>query len=137
MSPDLLDSVSLSVCRTLVERARHWKKDKVTIWRWDSDHEDSDANKSSQLRKFYDELVEWQENIGLDPNLFEERLPLVMMLKAKVAYAEGRNHVTPDFSQLLGTLLDQVRKANDPKALLNAKLFFEAFLGFYKTYNAK
>lgn len=94
-----------------------------------------DKNKSTQLRKFYDELVEWQEKIGLDATVFEEHLALVMMLKAKVAYAEGRGHVTQDFGRLLGTLLDQVKQANDPKALLNAKLFFEAFLGFYKTFN--
>lgn len=96
-----------------------------------------DKNKSSQLRKFYDELVEWQEKIGLDACAFEEHLPLVMMLKAKVAYAEGRGHVTQEFSQLLGSLLDQVRMANQPKVLLHAKLFFEAFLGFYKTLNSK
>lgn len=51
------------------------------------------------------------------------------MLNAKAAYAKGRNHVTENFVRLISHCLNQV---DDIETLRNFKLFFEAFLGFYK-----
>lgn len=51
------------------------------------------------------------------------------MLNAKVAYAEGRDLVDKNFVKLLEHCL---RQAVDTKTLGYVKLFFEAFLGFYK-----
>jgi CRISPR-associated protein Csm2 len=51
------------------------------------------------------------------------------MLKAKVAYAEGRKLVDGAFTDLLGQTIDFANTADN---LRIAKLFLEAFMGFYK-----
>jgi len=86
-------------------------------------------NKPSQLRQFYDELVMWEEKVQRDESRFREYLPFIRMLNAKAAYAEGRKHVDQNFVDLMHHCLGQV---DDAQALRNFKLFFEAFMGFYK-----
>lgn len=51
------------------------------------------------------------------------------MLKAKVAYAEGRKHVDKNFSEVFNRCIDQ---ANNVETLRDAKLFMEAVMGFCK-----
>jgi CRISPR-associated protein Csm2 len=53
------------------------------------------------------------------------------MINAKAAYAEGRKPklVTTDFVYLMRNTLAQV---TDPETLTHCKLFWEAFMGFYK-----
>ena len=98
--------------------------------------EGRNLNKSSQLRKFYDELLMWEERVhgsgreGAEARL-REYLPLIRMLNAKAAYAQGRKHVGPDFVRLLRRCLEQIE--DKPETLRHARLFFEAFMGFYKT----
>jgi CRISPR-associated protein Csm2 len=91
--------------------------------------ENRKRNKPSQLRRFYDELVMWQSKVGADNARFEEVRPFILMLNAKAAYAEGRELVDKNFVSLIERCL---RQAEDAKTLGYAKLFFEAFLGFYK-----
>lgn len=86
-------------------------------------------NKPSQLRRFYDELVMWHTKVGQDDARFQQYRPFILMLNAKAAYAEGRQLVDKNFVKLLERCL---RQAEDAKTLGYAKLFFEAFLGFYK-----
>lgn len=86
-------------------------------------------NKSTQLRRFYDELVMWEEKTRTAPEQFDTFLPFVRMLKAKAAYAMGRNLVDGAFLDMLNQIIDQINK---PKDMTTAKLFFEAFLGYYK-----
>lgn len=87
------------------------------------------VNKSTQLRKFYDEIVLWDNKVLLHPEKFDEYLPFIRMLNAKVAYAEGRKLVDHNFVSLLNTGLKQVICAD---TLHTFKLFMEAFMGFYK-----
>ena len=87
------------------------------------------ANKATQLRKFYDELVLWDNKASLHPEKFDEYLPFIRMLNAKVAYAEGRKLVDHNFVSLLNNGLKQV---NSAETLHTFKLFMEAFMGFYK-----
>ncbi|WP_006747380.1 type III-A CRISPR-associated protein Csm2 [Thioalkalivibrio paradoxus] len=86
-------------------------------------------NKPTQLRQFYDELVMWEEKVRRDEDRFHEYLPFIRMLNAKAAYAEGRKHVDRNFVDLMHHCLGQV---TSPSVLRNFKLFFEAFMGFYK-----
>lgn len=87
------------------------------------------ANKSSQIRKFYDELCMWETKVSLQPAKFNDYLPFILMLNAKLAYAKGRKLVDDNFVKLIGDCLKQVK---DQETLRICKLFFEAFLGFYK-----
>jgi len=87
------------------------------------------GNKPSQIRQFYDELVMWEEKALQTPEKFQEYLPFIRMLNAKAAYAQGRKNVDENFTSLISHCLGQV---DNLEALHNFKLFFEAFLGFYK-----
>ena len=90
---------------------------------------DSRKNKPSQIRQFYDELVMWEEKVRRDESRFEEYLPFIRMLNAKAAYAKGRRHVDDNFVAFISCCITQV---DDYTSLRHFKLFFEAFLGFYK-----
>ena len=92
-------------------------------------------NKSTQLRKFYDELVMWHDKVAFETDKeakvlkYRELAPYIKMLNAKVAYAKGREHVDECFEKLFSHV---IRKIADPDTLKQAKLFMEAFMGFYK-----
>lgn len=86
-------------------------------------------NKSTQLRRFYDELVLWETRASQQPERFDEFLPFILMINAKAAYAEGRKLVDRTFVNLLHHTLAQVKEAD---TLTTCKLFWEAFMGFYK-----
>ncbi|MCE1186447.1 MAG: hypothetical protein LWW92_12665, partial [Rhodocyclales bacterium] len=58
-----------------------------------------------------------------------EYLPFIRMMNAKVSYAQARGHVDASFTQLFRHLIQQIQT---PDSLKYAKLFMEAFMGFYK-----
>ena len=91
--------------------------------------ENKNSNKPTQLRRFYDEIVMWENKASLNPNKFPEYLPFVRMINAKAAYALGRKLVDDNYVKLIADCLKQVETAND---LRHFKLFMEAFMGFYK-----
>lgn len=86
-------------------------------------------NKPTQLRRFYDEIVMWDNKVMMYPDRINEYLPFIRMLNAKVAYAKGRKLVDDNFTKLLSHCLGQV---NTPEQMQTFKLFMEAFMGFYK-----
>lgn len=99
-------------------------------------------NKSTQLRKFYDELVMWTDkvhNIGklesgqksseVREARYRDSAPFIKMMNAKVAYAKGRNHVDDSFESMFSHCIKSIA---DAETLKHAKLFMEAFMGFYK-----
>ena len=96
---------------------------------------DGRKNKSTQLRRFYDELVMWHERVHFERTpqereaKFQEMAPFIQMLVAKVAYAKGRDHVDECFETLFAHVIRQI---SDADTLRTAKLFMEAFMGFYK-----
>ena len=94
-----------------------------------------DANKSTQLRKYYDELCMWDQKIKQDPQKYVEYLPLIKMLNAKVAYANGRKLVDDNFVKLMRHCLGQLTE--NEESFKTCKLFFEAFVGFYKMHKPK
>ncbi len=100
-----------------------------------AEYSSKEANKPTQLRRFYDELCLWHEKVNLGgtqadkKQRYEELAPLIKMLKAKVAYAEGRKHVDKNFNKLFSHCIGEIK---DAKTLAQCKLFFEAFMGFYK-----
>jgi CRISPR-associated protein Csm2 len=111
LKPELFDTTAQAAARAVAGDARN------------------QANKPSQLRQFYDELVMWEEKARQNRDRFDEYLPFIRMLNAKAAYAEGRRNVDSTFVELIGHCVGQVRSYD---TLRNFKLFFEAFLGFYK-----
>ncbi|MER2511060.1 MAG: type III-A CRISPR-associated protein Csm2 [Nitrosomonas ureae] len=91
--------------------------------------ENKNSNKPTQLRRFYDEIVMWENKASLNPSKFPEYLPFVRMINAKAAYARGRKLIDDNYVKLIADCLKQVETTND---LRHFKLFMEAFMGFYK-----
>ncbi len=94
-----------------------------------------ERNKRTQIRKFYDEVIRFNSlaNSKTNPEAWENILPYVNMLIAKVAYAEGRNHVTKEFTGFLKNCVEETEDEKDMAVFAN---FFEAFMGFYRKYEA-
>ena len=92
------------------------------------------ANKRSQLRKFYDEVVRLNSLARNNPTDWENVLPFVHMLVAKAAYAEGRGLVTGEFVDFIKGSVDQVNNSVDLDVFANV---FEAFMGFYRKHRPR
>jgi CRISPR-associated protein Csm2 len=126
-SGDLFDAIAERAAEEIAKSAKAGKRDK---------------NKSTQLRRFYDEIVMWDQRIR---QLKEDErarvygaqyLPLIKMLNAKAAYAESRELIDQNFLMLLRHGLRQL-EPDKSEAFKNFKLFMEAFMGFYKLHNPK
>lgn len=95
----------------------------------------ANVNKSTQLRKFYDELAMWNERVQLAQAdklaKFNELEPFIKMLKAKVAYAKGRKHIDDKFMAIFNQTINEIKC---PQTLKEAKLFMEAVMGYCKFY---
>ena len=93
---------------------------------------DRSANKGTQLRKFFDEILRLNtlaQAKDADWNLI---LPQVHMIIAKVAYAKGRKLVSQSFVNHVREGIEQVETPEDLRVFSN---HMEAFMGFYKMYN--
>lgn len=86
--------------------------------------------KSSQLRKFYADVKSlertWEYQDCSDA-AFLGILPQIKILKAKAAYAQGRQVVPAAFTKWIGEHVDAISTPSDFKAFL---LHFEAVVGF-------
>ncbi|HDR1287299.1 type III-A CRISPR-associated protein Csm2 [Pasteurella multocida] len=91
------------------------------------------ANNTTQLRKFYGELAMWNDRVQLyktDRNAkFNELLPFIKMMKAKVAYARSRKHIDDQFLRIFSRCIDEITSVD---TLKDAKLFMEAVMGYCK-----
>ncbi|MBF0345883.1 MAG: type III-A CRISPR-associated protein Csm2 [Nitrospirae bacterium] len=92
------------------------------------------SNKSSQIRKFYDEVIMFNRRVKDNPSEFEKILPYLQMLNAKAAYAEGRELISSGFKEFIKKNITQVTEAKDLDVFAS---FFEAIMGYYKYYNPK
>ena len=91
-------------------------------------------NKTTQIRRFYDELVMWEERASGSEEAYKNAEPFIFMIKSKVAYAKGRDTVDGTFKNFMDKVINKI---SDTKSLKNAKMFMEAVMGFYKSYRPK
>lgn len=91
-------------------------------------------NRPTQIRRFYDEVVRLNMEARARPGDWDNVIPLVHMLIAKAAYAQGRELVSKSFVDFVRSSVKQI---NDPKDLSLFANIFEAFMGFYKLYVPK
>lgn len=108
---------------------------KVKVWKVQSA---KDANKPSQLRKFYDEVCMWSEKARTVED-FNRHLPFIKMMNAKVAYARGRELVDDKFVAWFSSCLAQIKTIDETGLAVfqNFRTLFEAFMGFYKVVRPK
>lgn len=92
------------------------------------------TNKLTQIRKFYDEILRFNNIVKTNPNEFDNLLPYLKMLNAKAAYAMGRDLVSKGFKDFISTSLYQVNDKDDFEVFSE---LFEAFIGYYKFYVEK
>lgn len=88
-----------------------------------------EKNKSTQLRRFYDEIVSFHSKIGDSDEKFNREQAFLYMMNAKAAYAVGRELVSDDFANWLKQCLKATTNA---RSLNHFKLHFEAVLGFIR-----
>ncbi len=91
-------------------------------------------NKSTQLRRFFDELVRLNMQAQAKEEDWGMIKPRVHMIVAKAAYAKGRDLVTDKFVTLVRDGISQVDSREDLQVFTN---FFESFMGFYKALRKK
>ncbi len=92
-----------------------------------------DMNKPAQVRMFYEELVRLQSKVSGAGSKADEELqnvlPYIKMIRARLAYANGRKLIDERFLDIFSVCIEKV---NDVESLKHCKLFFEAYLGFKK-----
>ena len=99
--------------------------------------QNKDKNKSTQLRKFYDELAMWHDKVfqaASREEAYQNAAPFIQKQRAKAAYSKGRSHVDDNFIAVFNQIIGQIHNAD---TLKNAKLFFEAVLGFRRANEQK
>jgi len=94
-----------------------------------------EKNKASQIRKFYDEVLKFSNDIKSGED-FKLILPYLKMLNAKAAYAEGRKLITNEFKTFVKLSVEQITEDN-LKTFELFSSFFEAFMGYYKYYESQ
>ena len=87
------------------------------------------VNKPTQIRNFYEEVLRFDNMLKTKPDDFDNILPYLKMINAKVAYAVGRELVTIKFKNFITSSLNQVKDKADFDAFAG---LFEAFMGYYK-----
>jgi len=90
---------------------------------------------NTQIRKFFDQILDLNNNAKHSDDFEGEILPFVKMLNSKVAYASARksaggNIINKTFVDMMNNCISQV----DSKIKLSIfKLFVEAVIGFHKS----
>jgi CRISPR-associated protein Csm2 len=92
------------------------------------------ANKRTQIRKFYDEVLRLQAQGQAQADKWDAILPQVHMITAKAAYALGRELVSENFVVFIRESVDQIQNPQDLTVFAN---FFEAFMGFYRLHGPR
>ena len=113
-----VDSEALAVARKLVIKGFNGKIDK------------NKSIKTSQLRKFYADVKSLERSWdyqGRSNAAFLGILPQIKILKAKAAYAKGRDVVPSAFTDWVNTHVEAIKSPKDFEAFL---LHFEAVVGF-------
>jgi len=94
------------------------------------------TNAFTQIRKFYDEIVKFNNIVKSKPEEFEILLPYIKMLNAKATYSYGRKSegkplISKSFKDFISSTLTKINDIEDFEVFSS---FFEAFMGFYKFY---
>lgn len=94
--------------------------------------------KTSQMRRFYDDLKAIERKImtGKDAPAqaanFKRDWPMVVMFKAKAAYAEKRQVAPREFTQFIFDHVASIKDLSDFRSFLKV---FEAVVAFHKFYS--
>lgn len=110
----IFSTVAPKLSEKLAEECKRWKKKRNT---W------------TQIRRFYDEVLRLDAAARNPDADWDAILPLVHMLVAKAAYAQGRELVTQNFVYFIRSSVEQVKAPKDLRVFAS---LFEAVMGFYR-----
>ncbi len=84
---------------------------------------------SSQLRRYYNDIKNIEKQWNHDEKNWDRIYPLVVMVKAKLAYDSRKNEKLPEeFQNFMNECIDSIKTSSDFGAFLK---YFEAVVGFY------
>lgn len=135
IDPFLFSSVAEKIAGEFEEAGRRAQRRDGTY--------DHNKNKSSQIRKFYDEVQRFNtlsknllvtDDIAQKDMKWETIHASLHMLIAKAAYAEGRKLTSPNFTDFIRSGVGQIDSPDDLKIFTN---LFEALMGYYKLIGPK
>lgn len=86
--------------------------------------------KRAQLRRFYNEVRSLADRVKDDAS-FEKVLPLIRMLKPKVAYQKGRKLVPNSFVEFIKICVDEKHLVDRHDFLEGFVKHFEAIVGYH------
>lgn len=89
-------------------------------------------NKSSQIRKFYEEIERWTHK---EESQFEIYKPYMKMLAAKARYAEEKKVISSEFCQLVNVLVDVATEKFEN--IFKVKDFMECIIAYSYQNNNK
>jgi len=115
-NPEAFSKTAEEVAKLIGERGREERASK---------------NKSSQIRKYYDEIFKLNQRARSQGANWDVVLAQVHMIVAKVAYAKGRKLVTDEFEKLMRELIKSIETKEHLNVVTN---FLEAFMAFYKVH---
>ncbi|MDD3596350.1 type III-A CRISPR-associated protein Csm2 [Sulfuricurvum sp.] len=96
-------------------------------------------NSPSQLRRFYDQLVRYYDEIRFQPTpeqklrALEKSMPYILMLESRVHEAHAKEKIDGNFKLFIDTCIAQLRVSPTFDTLKIFKTLFEAVVGFYKS----
>ena len=119
INPDLVDKI-----------AKGWADKIYPADEFERKRQGKQKMTAAQLRRFYGDIkgleMRWKNSQDKHTG-FLEILPLIKLLKAKVAYALKRDVVSENFKDYIWKNVELIKKEDDLKAFL---LFFEGVVGF-------
>lgn len=90
------------------------------------------STNKTQLRGFYDKVLELETRLTKKNETFEDVYPFIQLLNSKVAYGVNRKVVSKGFQEMMTQTLKQIPQKDGLEVFKLFKLFFEAVLGFFK-----
>lgn len=100
---------------------------------------DNQKNSPSQVRRFYDQLVRYYDEVRFQPSpekktaALERSLPYILMLESRVHEAFAKEKVDQNFKLFIDSCIGQLRSSPTFETLKIFKTLFEAVVGFYKS----
>lgn len=92
-------------------------------------------NKSTQIRRFFEEVVLWDERCASKTEEeFKSVIPFIQLLRSKVHYSKGRDLISQGLMDVLSHLFQQVKS---PTTLTHARRFMEASIGYRRALEKK
>ena len=128
VNPELFSSVARHIGEDLVKKKSRKFKGKGDV----------DIS-TTQIRRFFDDVKAIKHYLDQfrdkkREEAFRRKLPEIMMLKAKVTYARGRDAVTDEFKNFIEKNISAIKSLRDFEVFCK---FFEAVYGYFYYYSPK